>query len=814
VIQVFAGKTGKRKFLHLPFHPGKIGGLAACLAIIWIAFTSGPAAAANPSLKIGETLSDASQLDTYERSIGYKTDIFLFYQNITEPFWADVLRPAAQSGHVIQLAWEPWDPFSGLGPNQPAYSLRNISNGSLDADIRRWARELRDFGYPVRFRPMCEMNGNWTSWSGTVNGNVPADYIPAWRHVHDIFVQEGASNVKWVWSPNRDGSTQAAQYTFDTYYPGDAYVDFIGMSGYNWGTMYSNPGWISTWQSFTEVFGYSYDVFASRSSKPLMISETASTEAGGDKAAWITDVFAQLPTRFPRFDSITWFNLYKETDWRVNSSAASLAAFRNAVAQLDAGPPSVNLQSPGGGATISGTTTVNVSATDDTGVSRVDLFMGESLMGTVYQAPFNFTLNSRALADGQYTLKAVAYDYTGKSSSAQIQVTVDNSADSSYFFNWYDCRSPGMSTWLIIGNPGAATAHAEVYIQGSLYASYDIGAGSRVTPLLSGFMGGPVKVVCTSGGKLLVSERSTFNGSFTELPATPAGDLDTDNYLTWYDEVSAGMRTWLLIGNQGSQMATVDVEIGNRLVGQYNIASGGVLAPEFPGLIGGPVKVRSTNGQKLSISERTIYGNGFNEVSSQPASKLSSDYNFTWYDEGSPGMRTWLIINNFGAQAANVDVNIGGVGAVSYVVPAGGTITPEFPNVINGPVRVVSTNGQPLFTSERSLYHGSLEEVRGMDASSLTGSNWFTWYDYASAGMANWILVGNMNPQTANVQIRIGGILVGQYAIPPGGRITPVYPGVMNGPVEVRETSGRGLLVSQRVIYNSSFNELMGGPLQ
>ncbi len=48
---------------------------------------------------------------------------------------------------------------------------------------------------------------------------------------------EGATNVDWVWSPNRDGSTAAALNTFTTLYPGDAYVDYIGFSGYNWGTM-------------------------------------------------------------------------------------------------------------------------------------------------------------------------------------------------------------------------------------------------------------------------------------------------------------------------------------------------------------------------------------------------------------------------------------------------------------------------------------------------------------------------------------------------------------------------------------------------
>ena len=72
--------------------------------------------------------------------------------------------------------------------------LTIISRGDFDSDIRRLARELRDFGYPVLFRPMREMNDDWTTWSGNANGNTPADFIRAWRHMYEIFLEEGVSN--------------------------------------------------------------------------------------------------------------------------------------------------------------------------------------------------------------------------------------------------------------------------------------------------------------------------------------------------------------------------------------------------------------------------------------------------------------------------------------------------------------------------------------------------------------------------------------------------------------------------------------------
>ena len=64
-----------------------------------------------------------------------------------------------------------------------------------------------------------------------------------------------------------------------------------------------------------------------------MIAETASTEVGGDKAAWITNSFASdLPGRLPRVRAVIWWDHVGETDWRVNSSAAALAAYRSVAA--------------------------------------------------------------------------------------------------------------------------------------------------------------------------------------------------------------------------------------------------------------------------------------------------------------------------------------------------------------------------------------------------------------------------------------------------------------------------------------------------
>lgn len=84
-------------------------------------------------------------------------------------------------------------------------------------------------------------------------------------------------------------------------------------------------------RNYEQVFSSSFAAVDALSAKPLVIGEVASTELGGDKAAWVSDFFARLVAH-PEITSFTWFNYDKETDWRVESSSQSLAAFAAGVA--------------------------------------------------------------------------------------------------------------------------------------------------------------------------------------------------------------------------------------------------------------------------------------------------------------------------------------------------------------------------------------------------------------------------------------------------------------------------------------------------
>jgi beta-mannanase len=168
------------------------------------------------------------------------------------------------------------------------------------------------------------MNGNWMPWSELVNGNKPGQFVQAWRHIHNIFTSLGVTNVTWLWSPNIDYSNSIP---LREVYPGDAYVDWTAMDGYNWGNIGPH-----SWESFSQVFQQTYYDILGITSKPLMIAETASTEQAGNKAGWITDGFVnQLVHTFPLIRGFVWFNQNKETDWRIESSPSAQNAFASAI---------------------------------------------------------------------------------------------------------------------------------------------------------------------------------------------------------------------------------------------------------------------------------------------------------------------------------------------------------------------------------------------------------------------------------------------------------------------------------------------------
>jgi hypothetical protein len=252
--------------------------------------------------------------------------------------WAGrLVREVAASGATnlvaLDLGW-------AGAPSKNLLSL--VVAGDADVRLTRVARGLAELDGPVLVEPGWEMNGNWAyAWQGVANGgarDAAARFVAAWRRVVDVFRAAGATNVRFVFSPNVGnpvaGRAAGASHWnwYGHYYPGDAYVDYVGAHGFHAPTL-----WGGSYQEFTALFdGAEADRLLSDlamrfPSKPILISEFAAEETPGhDKGRWIEQAYAFLE-RHPAVVGAVWFDMRKEADWRVDSSASALAAYRLAL---------------------------------------------------------------------------------------------------------------------------------------------------------------------------------------------------------------------------------------------------------------------------------------------------------------------------------------------------------------------------------------------------------------------------------------------------------------------------------------------------
>lgn len=262
-----------------------------------------------------------AELDAVATQVGESPGIVLSYKDFRQGPPVGELDAVVNRGAMPLVTWEPW--IAGNGVFQPAYSLDRIAAGDFDSYISQWGAALAAWGRPMMLRFAHEMNGNWYPWCEAVNGNQPGDYARAWQHVHQLVAAAGASNVNWVWAPNGGGSVEPA-----VLYPGDSYVDTVGLDAYNWGTTQT---W-SSWQMPASLFGpHLAQLRTIAPGKQIIVTETASAEAGGSKPDWNTALVSYLQTQ-PDVTGFVWFNFNKETDWRIGSSPASASALAAALA--------------------------------------------------------------------------------------------------------------------------------------------------------------------------------------------------------------------------------------------------------------------------------------------------------------------------------------------------------------------------------------------------------------------------------------------------------------------------------------------------
>ena len=455
------------------------------------------------------------------------------------------------------------------------------------------------------------------------------------------------------------------------------------------------------------------------------------------------------------------------------------------------------------------------------------------------------------LANGSHTIKVSVADNAGNTAAASGSFTVSS-----------DTTPPALSNLAPTGTLSSASV--------TVYASYtDSGAGINSSSAavyldgsatrLSGCTATATSISCPVSGlaegahtiKVSVADNagntSRINGSFTVAQAH-------NYYWAWYD--GKNMTNWILMADPtgsghnlsfGLGIASVNESLDNSFgLGAGVIAPGDTLKFKQDGTTDGPVKLDSLTGGKALVSQRILFGNSFEEVPGTDEASLSGHYYWTWYD--GKNMADWVLVANPSA-TDNVYYRVRVAGQVMPqakdnpgVVAPGAKVTPQFGNIIGGPVEVTSCSqafdqsgncpgtSPNVIASQRVLSNGStaFNEVPGTPASQLSGLYYWTWYD--GKNMADWVLVANPSA-TDNVyyQVRVAGQVMPQAKdnpgiIAPGKNVTPQFDQIIGGPVEVTSCSqafdqsgncpgtSPNVIASQRSTTPKSFEEVPGYP--
>ena len=250
-----------------------------------------------------------SAFASFEDTIGRKLAIDQLYTSWNAPMPVALAGWDLRNGTIPMISWK-------------GASSAQILAGTYNTQLRSQALQLKSLRGPVMLRYFAEMNN---SFDAAATGP-PAEFVAAWRYIHGIFASAGATNVHWVWSPTSIGfATGDAQ----RFYPGDAYVNWIGADGYNWAPVLPQ----STWRSFSEIFSAFYQ-WGEHTGKPMLIGEFGVLEGKpGAKAAWYRQADQQLRTQFPLIRAVVYFNSDHKVfnlwfNVKVTTSASALAAFR------------------------------------------------------------------------------------------------------------------------------------------------------------------------------------------------------------------------------------------------------------------------------------------------------------------------------------------------------------------------------------------------------------------------------------------------------------------------------------------------------
>lgn len=240
---------------------------------------------------------------SFEKTMKAKPNMLTVYEAFGDGYAAAEVRAAYAYGALPIVRWEPFDA-----------TLADIGAGRYDAYVTRFAENVRALNLPVALTFAHEMNGFWYPWGARRNS--AADFVLAWQRLHTLFARVGATNVIWAWTPNVISG--APDVDLEPYYPGDAYVDWVGLDGY-----YTRTGP----QSYFTLFVPSIRAIRTFTRRPFLIVETGA-EPGPGRARAVRDLFDSV-ARDARMLGFVYFNQRGTKRWEIDDDPGVAAVYRS-----------------------------------------------------------------------------------------------------------------------------------------------------------------------------------------------------------------------------------------------------------------------------------------------------------------------------------------------------------------------------------------------------------------------------------------------------------------------------------------------------
>ncbi|HYU59262.1 MAG TPA: glycosyl hydrolase [Solirubrobacterales bacterium] len=309
--------------------------------------------AAFPDFGGPEDRVSVERLAAFEKLAGRPIAWAYFSNNWDEGirFPVAAVNTIAAAGRVPFIRMMARSDFDEGGPDE-RYTMQSIVAGDWDADLRAWCADAAATAIPLLVEFGTEVNGDWFPWNGRWNGggetagygdpslaDGPERFRDAYRHIVDLCREQGADNLTWFFHVDVGSYPNVAWNSdFANYYPGDGYVDWIGVSDY--GPLVRGDGWTS----FRDRLDAAYpqlEALAAPGDKPIAVLEYGARESGNThrKAAWIRAAIESVASgRWPRVVALSyWHERWRNSDGsisdlRLDSSRRARRAYRTAIA--------------------------------------------------------------------------------------------------------------------------------------------------------------------------------------------------------------------------------------------------------------------------------------------------------------------------------------------------------------------------------------------------------------------------------------------------------------------------------------------------